>query len=95
MPAVPCETSKLILAVWDRHVMSIDLPAHFVIFPFITMLVPLGMPLQVCPDSAKVRLNRGILARRELKMEEAVEHFRWGLVGGMWVDEGYEWQVPL
>lgn len=32
--------------------------------------------LRVCPDSAKVRLNNGILARRDSDWELALEHFR-------------------
>ena len=32
--------------------------------------------LAVCPDSAKVRLNNGILSRRERNWEAALSHFR-------------------
>lgn len=43
--------------------------------------------LRVCPDSAKVRLNSGILMRRHRRFDDALAHFRWvgGVVNG-WVD---------
>ena len=34
------------------------------------------MPRQVCPDSAKVQLNNGILARRTADWGAALAHFR-------------------
>jgi tetratricopeptide (TPR) repeat protein len=32
--------------------------------------------LDACPDSAKVRLNNGILERRKFNWEKAIEHFQ-------------------